>query len=302
MLQRDVELGAVDVANADPGDEAFVDERRECTGGRRQRDARIGRVQEVQIDRHAVEGVETRLAVRSDRPRSAVGNPGAAGPRHAALRHDARAGDVPECPGDERLVPVRPSGVEHGDAGLRCGGDRGEGVLLVRGQPHAPEPDAELVAPAAKASGSPVRAQERLEPRRLVLDLASGSAGQRCEGPHAHAPVLERPRPCDEAVDEERRGDLASLDHRRAGARPRCTRRRSSWPRTRLSKRGSRRAGGVYVRRRKRRSREVEELALVLVAEAPQLELPPTHGRRRSVAMPVHFATSARDAGPKAAR
>ena len=142
-LERLVQLVAVDVADADPRDEPLVDELRESADGRAPRRPRVGRVEEVEVDREPVERGEARLAVGADRPRAAVGHPGAAGPRHPALRHDPRGlGGIARAQGmsEEPLAvpelvlspPVRPRRVEHGDPRCHRRRDRLEGALLVR--------------------------------------------------------------------------------------------------------------------------------------------------------------------------
>ena len=123
QLERLVELPAVDVRETDAADETVVDEPRERAHRRAPRRARIRRVQEVEVDRQPVECGETRLAVGADRLRSAVGNPGAAGARHPALRHDPRA--LVRATRTQRsseqglVVAVRARRVEDGDAGIQ---------------------------------------------------------------------------------------------------------------------------------------------------------------------------------------
>ena len=114
---------------------------------------------EVEVDREAVERCEARLAVGPDRLRAAVRDPGAAGARHAALRHDPRA--RVRAAGAERsrqkplvvseLALVAPYARAVSNTVMPAcgrGRDRREGELLVavlvRGQAHAAEPDAEL--------------------------------------------------------------------------------------------------------------------------------------------------------------
>ncbi len=114
---------------------------------------------EVEVDREAVQSGEARLAVAADRLRATVRYPRAVGSRHAALRHDPCARVRAAAPKTARQQPlvvaelvltaaVRVRSVEHGDAGLGGGRDRLERELLVavlvRRHPHAAEADAEL--------------------------------------------------------------------------------------------------------------------------------------------------------------
>ena len=151
-LERFVQLGAVDVRETDVPHEPFVCEPGQRTHRGAPRGPRIGNMDEVEVDREAVESGEARLAICADRLRAAVGDPAATGPRHAALGHDPR-GDIglraPETMGEQPfVVPVRPRGVEDGDSRLGGGRDRRESLLLVtvlvRRHPHAAETDAEL--------------------------------------------------------------------------------------------------------------------------------------------------------------
>ena len=91
-LERLVELRPVDVRDAHAPHEPVVDEPRQRAQRRPPRRPRIGRVEQVEVDRQAVERREARLAVGPDRLRAPVGQPAAARPRHAALGHDARRG------------------------------------------------------------------------------------------------------------------------------------------------------------------------------------------------------------------
>ena len=160
-LERLVQLRAADVREPDVLDEAVVDETRECAHGGSPRRSRIGRVDEIEIDRKPVERREARLAVRANRFRSTVGNPCAARTSHASLRHDARAlarTARAESAREQRLVvaeliraeTVRMRGVEHRHARAGRSGDRLERdvevAVLVRRQPHAPETHTELQA------------------------------------------------------------------------------------------------------------------------------------------------------------
>ena len=67
QLERLVELRPVDVRHADAPHEPLVGEPRERAQRRAPRRARIGRMQQVQVDRQAVERGEARLAVGADR-------------------------------------------------------------------------------------------------------------------------------------------------------------------------------------------------------------------------------------------
>jgi hypothetical protein len=89
-LERLLQLAAVDVCEPDARHEAFVGESGQGAHGRTPRRPRIGRVDEVEVDRQAVQGGEARLAVGAQRLRATVRDPAAVGPRHAALRHDPR--------------------------------------------------------------------------------------------------------------------------------------------------------------------------------------------------------------------
>ena len=157
--ERFVHLTAVHVREADARHQAVLDEPGERAHRRPPRRSRVGSVEEVEVDREPVERLETRLAVRADRLRAAVGDPGTLRPRHAALRHDPRSrvgATRTQSTGEQPLVvaellrpePVRARGVEHGDA-CACGGRDGrERSLLVpvgvRREPHAAEPDLQL--------------------------------------------------------------------------------------------------------------------------------------------------------------
>ena len=153
VLERLVQLAAVDVGEPDAPDEAFVEEPRERAHRGPPRRPRIGRVYEIEVDRESVERRQARLAVGANRLRAAVGDP-APPVRDMPPLVTIRAVSAPrrreaERPGQQRLVVVvRAGGVEHGDARLGCGRDRRERALLVAvlvgRQPHAAEADAEL--------------------------------------------------------------------------------------------------------------------------------------------------------------
>ncbi len=160
MRESLLELRPAHVGNADVPDEPVFGEPRERPHGRPPRRPRIRRMDEVEVDRQAVERVEARLAVRPDRLRPPVRRPGAVRPRHAALRHDS-SGRVrtarPKGACQQPLVvtklfcaaPVCMRSIEHRDAGARrrCDGLQRALVvaLLVGRETHAAEPDAELV-------------------------------------------------------------------------------------------------------------------------------------------------------------
>ena len=157
--ERFVQLTAVHVREADARHQAVLDEPGERADRRPPRRSRVRSVEEVEVDREPVECLETRLAVRPDRLRTAVGDPGTRRTRHAALRHEPRSrlgATRTQSTGEQPLVvtellrpePVRARGVEHGDA-CACGGRDGRKRSLlvpvgVRREPHAAEPDLEL--------------------------------------------------------------------------------------------------------------------------------------------------------------
>ena len=159
MDERFVELRAAHVRDADMADEPVVDEPGERTQGRPPGRARVGRMNEVQVDRQPVERLEARLAVGTDRPRPAVRHPRSLRTGHAALGHHPRADLRParaKPASEEPLVvpelglapPVRVRRIEDRDA-FPCGGrDRRERAILVtplvRREAHAAETDAEL--------------------------------------------------------------------------------------------------------------------------------------------------------------
>ena len=88
QLERLVQLRPVDVREPHVPHEAFLCEPRQRPHGGPPRRPRVGRVNEVEIDREPVESVKARLAVGVNRLRPSVRDPPAAGPRHASLRHD----------------------------------------------------------------------------------------------------------------------------------------------------------------------------------------------------------------------
>ena len=134
-LERLVQLAAVDVRDAHAPHQAFVDETAERADSRSPRRAGIGRVDEVEVDRQAVQRGEAPLAVAADRLRASVRDPPAAHACHAALRDDARAPSAPQLrrartrrrslwPSSFSSLPVAVRGVEDGDAGVGRGRDR----------------------------------------------------------------------------------------------------------------------------------------------------------------------------------
>ena len=151
-LERFVQLPAIDVREPDPAHQAFVGEPRESAHRRSPRRSGIGRMDEIQVDRDAVQGGETRFAVGEDRLGAAIRDPGAAGASHASLGHDPRrrlrAAPAESACDQLLVVAVRARGVEHRHARLGGGRDRRERALLVtvlvRRQAHAAETDPEL--------------------------------------------------------------------------------------------------------------------------------------------------------------
>ena len=111
-------------------------------------------MEQVTVDRDAVQGGQARLAVGADRPWPPVGDPGASRPGHPALGDDARPARCPagaQSPGEQALVVAEVGGVEavgagrveHRDALLRRGSDRPERTRVraipVGREPHAAE-------------------------------------------------------------------------------------------------------------------------------------------------------------------
>ena len=175
-LERLVELRAVDVRETDGAHEPLLGEPRERANRGTPRRPRVGRVDEVEVDREPVQRLEARLAVRADRLGTAVRDPCAGRTRHPALRHDPRArlgAAATERTGQQPLVVtelgrvprVGVGGVEHGDArrGGRC--DRLDRQLLVplvgRREAHAAEADAELRVVEPGRSGQATEATRR---------------------------------------------------------------------------------------------------------------------------------------------
>lgn len=130
-----VQLRAIDVGEPHPTDQALVAQSGQGADRGPPRRARIWRMDEVEVDRKPVEGLEACLAVRADRAGTTIRDPAAAAAGHAPLGDDASArvrAAVTQCTGNQFLVvsdiawadPVRPSGVEHGHACLDSGLDR----------------------------------------------------------------------------------------------------------------------------------------------------------------------------------
>jgi hypothetical protein len=143
--ERLVEPAAVDVRDADARHEPLVGEPCQRADRRRPGRPRIRRVDEVEVDRDAVERREACLAVAADRLRPPVRHPPVADARHPALGDDAHAAPgagAPQRGREQRfVVGVRAGSVEHGDAGRGSRGDR-PGVR----EPHAAEADPQLRA------------------------------------------------------------------------------------------------------------------------------------------------------------
>ena len=220
-----VELSAVHVRDADALHEPVVDESGERAHRRAPRRARIGRVQQVEIDREPVERDEARLAVGPDRLRATVRHPAAAGSRHSALRHDPRASPprrrraklaraAARCGRDRR---------RHGRTRARCRtpsrlprrrGDGREGALLVplgvRRQAHAAEADTQLRR--VRPSGG-TQEKEGTRGTGTWRSAASERGVLRAGGGTAHVPAVARCGrdagiahvPCCGRVESERR-------------------------------------------------------------------------------------------------
>ena len=264
-------------------DETLVDEPGERTDGRRPRRPRVGSVEEVEVDRRGRRA--RRGSPRSRRGSSAPGRRGSSLRRSAPFRPSSRRAlraTLRRARASERLVAlVRPGGVEDGDARVDRSGDRLEGELPRSvGRRMQPSPTrsssgrSQLIAPGRARGRTPRAARPR--PRARV----ARTGGSGANGSSRTRPSSIDQSPADEAVDEERRPDLAALDHGRRDAR-----RRARAAGRRGSARGCRSAGGGatgagVVRRRKRRSREVVELAIELVAEPPDARAARARGRR----------------------
>ena len=186
-LERLVQLAAVDVREPDPPHETFVDEPRERAHRGPPRRSRVGHMDEVEVDREAVERFEARLAVGANRLRAPVRDPPAARAGHASLGHDRAVASAPASrsarASSASFVAVRAGGVEHGDAGLGGRRDRRERAflvtILVRRQPHAAEADAELRVrePGQDAQASSfLRSEATFRSARARLRSASRAA------------------------------------------------------------------------------------------------------------------------------
>jgi hypothetical protein len=179
--QRLVEQPPVHVADADPPGEALGVDPLERPHGGRPRGARVGRVEQVEVDLEAVERGEAGLAVGHDGPGAPVRNPGAAGAGHAALGDDAGApldARLPERARQEGFIlVVGPGGVEDRDPGF---GSRHDRLEPAGGEAHAAQADPQLV---------------RLEPagrhpscQRVISSIASALVRSRCTGVTAILP------------------------------------------------------------------------------------------------------------------
>ena len=108
-LERLVQLAAVDVRDPDAAHEAFVDEARQRAHGGSPRRARIGRVDQVEVDRAGRRA--QRGSPRSRRGSPSRGRPGSSRRRPASCRPSSRSA---------RPRPRR-SGGARGRAAARCG-------------------------------------------------------------------------------------------------------------------------------------------------------------------------------------
>ena len=152
------DLADGDVAQADRLDEPVASQLLERPDARRQRRARIGRVQLIELDALDAERLAACPAGVGEVARAAVRNPQAARTRHAALgRHDdgpAVAGPRAQrlsnqplvVPHLGRVAGVRVGRVEQTDSSIERGMDHRDGspvVAIGRGrQAHAAHPDA----------------------------------------------------------------------------------------------------------------------------------------------------------------
>ena len=115
-----------------PRDEAVVDEPRERPHRGPPRHARVGRVQQPEVDRAPAQRREARLAVGADRLRPTVRDPAAVRSRHAALGHHPHAPGRPAGAQRRREQPlvrarrraVRVRGIEDRHARRDRRGDR----------------------------------------------------------------------------------------------------------------------------------------------------------------------------------
>ena len=216
-LERLVELRAVDVRRR----------RRARRGPRRAsrasartdgppRRPRIGRMEEVEVDREPVERREARLAVGADRLRAAVRHPGAVRPRHAALRHDPGA--------------------------RRARAERSREQELARCPSYARAVSKTVIPASAAAAIVSARArrvrQSRMQPSPM-RSSSSRSQGIRACRRRAGTPRAARPRarPRDAPCAEGERTGRAARDRFRPSTVPRRSRRReTSRPRLRCAR------------------------------------------------------------------
>jgi len=129
---RLLDLPDVDVAQANRLDEPVAPQCLERTGARRQRRARIGRVQLIEVDAIDAERPPARLARGDEMARTAIGDPASLRTSQTALGGDtdARAIAVPAAEGARnqplvvsgvvRIEAVRIGGVEERHAGIQC--------------------------------------------------------------------------------------------------------------------------------------------------------------------------------------
>ena len=309
-LEGLVQLRAIDVADTDTRDEPVVDELRERSHGRPPRRSRIGRVEEV--ERRSAGRRAPRGSPRSRRgssvlvPSGTHAPPGRVMPPFVTMRAVARIG-APQRAGEELLVvSVRTRRVEHGDPRLRSGDDRRERAFLVAigvgREAHAAEADAQLawVEPAQSGAarlrgrtprGGRPRPRARAAPREAAVRTARVARG--C----LRTTTVPATKPSTRNVAVTSPPWITA-----ARCSSAITRRRSSWLSTRLSKRGSRRAGAAASPRgRGARGRSS--------SSRPDSSRKRRSGSRAAIAdsrsrtrTPLQRAMSARVAGPKAAR
>ena len=201
-------------ADADARHEPVVHEPGERADRRPPRRPRVGSVEEVEVDRQAVECLEAGLAVGADSLRAAVGDPGRRRPRHAALRHDPRA------------RAARRSRAERGRAAARCG----------RAPPPSPYARAVsntvIPAPRRRPRSSRARAarsRRPTEPHAAEPDAQPGAraipgCGRRPTPPHR---AVRRPTVLDDRVWTRRGLRVTVTEWRSERALPCCSRCRS---------------------------------------------------------------------------
>ena len=166
-LERLVELPAVDVRDPDAPNEALVREPGERAQRGPPRRSRIGRVEEIEVDRQAVERVEARLAVGADRLRAAVRAPthrrAGTMPPFVTTRALCSAPQRRNASASSRSLPSYARAVSKTVMpGRRRRRNRLHGRL--GREPHAAEPDAEL---------------RRVEPGRRHADVYSSNCCRR---------------------------------------------------------------------------------------------------------------------------